>query len=40
MKKLLICLALGAAAGMVISEMPQVKKFMDKGKKKVKDITK
>ena len=40
MKKLLIGLALGAAAGMVISEMPQVKKVLDKGKKKVNSMTK
>ena len=40
MKKLLIGMALGAAAGMVISEIPAVKKMMDKSKKKVKNMTK
>ena len=40
MKKLLIGLALGAAVGMVVSEIPQVKQMLDKGKKKVKDMTK
>ena len=40
MKKLLIGIALGAAAGMVISEMPAVRKMLDKGKKKVKNMTK
>ena len=40
MKKFLIGIALGAAAGMVISEVPAVKKMMDKGKKKVKNMTK
>lgn len=40
MKKLLIGMALGAAAGMVVSEIPAVKKMMDKSKKKVKSLTK
>lgn len=40
MRKLLIGMALGAAAGMILSEMPAVKEFMSKGKKKVKNITK
>ena len=40
MKKLLIGLALGAAVGMVVSEMPQVHKMLDQGKQKVKDMTK
>lgn len=40
MKKLLIGLALGAAVGMVVSEIPQVQKLLNKGKKKVKDMTK
>lgn len=40
MKKLLIGIALGAAVGMVVSEIPQVRKALDKGKKKVKDISK
>ena len=40
MKKLLIGLALGAAIGMVVSEIPQVQKMLNKGKKKVQDMTK
>lgn len=40
MKKLLIGLALGAAVGMVVSEIPQVHQMLNKGKKKVKDMTK
>ncbi len=40
MKKLLIGLALGAAAGMIASEFPQVQKLIGKGKKKVKEMTK
>lgn len=40
MKKLLIGLALGAAVGMVVSEIPQVQQALNKGKKKVKDMTK
>ena len=40
MKKLLIALALGAAVGMAVSEIPQVKQMLNKGKKKVKDMTK
>ena len=40
MKKLLIGMALGAAVGMVVSEIPQVKKALNNGKKKVKDIAK
>lgn len=40
MKKLLIGMALGAAAGMIVSEIPQVQKFLNKGKKKVKEMTK
>ena len=40
MKKLLIGMALGAAAGMIVSEIPQVQKMLDKGKKKVKEMTK
>lgn len=39
MKKFIIAMALGAAAGMVLSEIPSVKKMMDKGKKKVKNIS-
>ena len=40
MKKLLIGIALGAAVGMVVSEIPQVRQTLDKGKKKVKDLSK
>ncbi len=40
MKKILIGMALGAAAGMIISECPSVKQMLDKGKKKVKNLTK
>ena len=40
MKKLLIGMALGAAVGMVVSEIPQVQKMLNKGKKKVKDLSK
>ncbi len=40
MKKLLIGLALGAAAGMIAGEIPQVQKLLNKGKKKVKEMTK
>ena len=40
MKKLLIGIALGAAAGMVVSELPQVRQMLDKGKKQVKKMTK
>ena len=40
MKKLLIGIALGAAAGLVVSELPEVRKVLDKGKKKVKNMTK
>ncbi len=40
MKKLLIGMALGAAAGMIVSEIPQVQKMLNKGKKKVKEMTK
>ncbi len=40
MKKLLIGMALGAAAGMIVSEIPQVKQLLNKGKKKVKEMTK
>lgn len=38
MKKLLIGLALGAVAGMVIGEMPEVQTLFKKSKKKVKNI--
>lgn len=40
MKKLLIGMALGAAAGMILSEIPAVKEVMSMGKKKVKSLTK
>ena len=40
MKKLLIGIALGAAVGMVVSEIPQVRQALDKGKKQVKKMTK
>ena len=40
MKKLLIGIALGAAVGMVVSEMPQVKQILNKGKKKVQNLSK
>lgn len=40
MKKLLIGMALGAAVGMVVSELPQVKQMLNRGKKKVKELSK
>ena len=40
MKNLLIGMALGAVAGIVVGEMPQVKNFLNKGKKKVKNLAK
>lgn len=40
MNKLLIGMALGAAVGLVVSEIPEVKEMVKKGKKKVKDISK
>lgn len=40
MKKLLFGIALGAAVGMVVSEIPAVKQVLSKGKKKVKNLTK
>lgn len=40
MKRLLIGLALGAAVGVVVSEIPQVQKMLNKGKKQVKNMTK
>ncbi len=40
MNKLLIGMALGAAAGMILMEVPAVKDVMNKGKKKVKNLTK
>lgn len=38
MKKLLIGMALGAVAGMLVGEIPQVKSFIKKGKKQVKNM--
>lgn len=38
MKKVLIGIALGAVAGMLVSEIPEVKGFIKKGKKKVKNM--
>lgn len=38
MKKVLIGIALGAVAGMIIGEIPAVKGVIKKGKKKVKDM--
>lgn len=40
MNKLLIGMALGAAVGMAVSEIPEVKSMLNKGKKKVKNMTK
>lgn len=40
MKTLLIGMALGAAVGMVVGEIPQVKQMINKGKKKVKNLSK
>ena len=40
MKKILIGLALGAAVGMVVSEIPKVRQALDMGKKKVSKMTK
>lgn len=40
MKKLLFGIALGVAAGMVVSEIPAVKQMLSKGKKKMKNLTK
>ena len=38
MKKLLIGMALGAAVGMIVSEIPSVQRLLNKGKKKVKNM--
>lgn len=38
MNKILVSLALGAVAGMLVSEIPEVKGFIKKGKKKVKNM--
>lgn len=40
MKNIIIAMALGAAAGLVLSEIPAVKNFMEKGKKEVKKMVK
>lgn len=40
MKKLIIGMALGAAAGFLLSESSMIKNAMDKGKKKLKNMTK
>ena len=40
MKKLLIGIALGAIAGMIVGEMPEVQNLMQKGKKKIKNLKK
>lgn len=40
MKKILIALALGTAAGLAVSEIPQVRQMLDKGKEKAKKMTK
>lgn len=40
MKKVIIGLALGVAAGMIASEIPQVKKLLDKGKQKAMKMKK
>ena len=38
MKKLLIGIALGTAAGMIIGEIPEIQTLLKKGKKKVKNM--
>lgn len=40
MKKLVIGMALGVCAGLLLSEVPEVKQLVGNGKKKLKDITK
>ncbi len=40
MKKMLLGLALGAALGMMVAEIPAVQQVLTKGKKKVKNLTK
>ena len=40
MKSLFVGMALGVIAGMALSEVPQVKDMLGKGKKKVKEMTK
>ena len=40
MKKFFMAVALGTAMGLLISEVPDVKDMVAKGKKKVKNLTK
>lgn len=40
MKRLLIGIALGMATGIVVGNMPEVKSLVNKGKKKVNQMTK
>lgn len=40
MKQLLIGMAFGAVAGMIASEIPQVQHMLNKGKKKMNEMTK
>ncbi len=40
MKSLFVGVALGMIAGMALSEVPQVKDMLGKGKRKVKDMSK
>lgn len=40
MKKFAIGIALGAAAGLILSEVPCVKNALEKGKKKIEKMTK
>lgn len=40
MKKLVIGVALGVIASMALSEVPQVKQMLGKGKRKLKDMSK
>ena len=39
-KNLLTGMVLGAAAGLILAEIPAVKDFLNKGKKEVKKMTK
>ena len=40
MKSLFVGVALGMIAGMALSEVPQVKDMLGKGKRKLKDMSK
>lgn len=40
MKKLFMGMAFGVLAGLMLSEIPEVKQLMGSGKKKLKDIAK